>query len=309
MSLIPPGARAAGCRRVLVGQPRPGGRRRRGCSRCRPTIVMPSDAPAVKIERTRGHGAEIVLYDRVSDDREAIGGRHRARARRHHRRALRGPPRDRGPGHLPASRSSSRRPSTGPRARRGAGAVRRRWAHRRHRDRGQARLARGRGRSRSSRKGSTTHAARSPRRRPLANAPGARSICDALLASSRVASASRSIRAGSWRAGSRSPTTRCCAAIGFARTRARYRRRTRRRGRARGAARRPVRREGPQRRRGAVGRQRRRDDPAQRCGCSRAAAPASASQVPIRSRRRLWPTFSRSAPAKISPSSLGIPLG
>jgi threo-3-hydroxy-L-aspartate ammonia-lyase len=36
------------------------------------TIVMPSDAPAVKIEATRGYDAEIVLYDRVHDDREAI---------------------------------------------------------------------------------------------------------------------------------------------------------------------------------------------------------------------------------------------
>ncbi len=39
------------------------------------TIVMPSDAPHVKIARTRGHGAEIVLYDRETEDREAIGGR------------------------------------------------------------------------------------------------------------------------------------------------------------------------------------------------------------------------------------------
>jgi threonine dehydratase len=38
-------------------------------------IVMPSDAPAVKIEKTRGYGAEVVLYDRVWDSREEIGGR------------------------------------------------------------------------------------------------------------------------------------------------------------------------------------------------------------------------------------------
>jgi threonine dehydratase len=36
------------------------------------TIVMPADAPATKIEATRAHGAEIVLYDRERDDREAI---------------------------------------------------------------------------------------------------------------------------------------------------------------------------------------------------------------------------------------------
>jgi threonine dehydratase len=36
-------------------------------------IVMPSDAPAVKIEGTRAWGAEVVLYDRQREDREAIG--------------------------------------------------------------------------------------------------------------------------------------------------------------------------------------------------------------------------------------------
>jgi threonine dehydratase len=35
-------------------------------------IVMPADAPQVKVEATRGYGAEVVLYDRVGDDREAI---------------------------------------------------------------------------------------------------------------------------------------------------------------------------------------------------------------------------------------------
>ena len=36
------------------------------------TIVMPSDAPLSKRERTRAYGAEIVLYDRDREDREAI---------------------------------------------------------------------------------------------------------------------------------------------------------------------------------------------------------------------------------------------
>lgn len=36
-------------------------------------IVMPEDAPAVKIEATRGYGAEVVSYDRYSQDREALG--------------------------------------------------------------------------------------------------------------------------------------------------------------------------------------------------------------------------------------------
>jgi threonine dehydratase len=35
-------------------------------------IVMPSDAPKMKVEATRGYGAEIVLYDRFTQSREAI---------------------------------------------------------------------------------------------------------------------------------------------------------------------------------------------------------------------------------------------
>jgi threonine dehydratase len=35
-------------------------------------IVMPSDAPTVKVEATRGYGAEIRLYDRLTEDRVAI---------------------------------------------------------------------------------------------------------------------------------------------------------------------------------------------------------------------------------------------
>ncbi len=37
-------------------------------------IVMPKDAPALKIERTRAFGGEVVLYDRYTEDRVAIGG-------------------------------------------------------------------------------------------------------------------------------------------------------------------------------------------------------------------------------------------
>lgn len=38
-------------------------------------VVMPADAPRVKIEATEGYGAEVVLYDRQRETREAIGGR------------------------------------------------------------------------------------------------------------------------------------------------------------------------------------------------------------------------------------------
>jgi threonine dehydratase len=37
------------------------------------TIVMPQDAPAAKVAATRGYGGNVVLYDRYTEDREAIG--------------------------------------------------------------------------------------------------------------------------------------------------------------------------------------------------------------------------------------------
>ncbi len=39
------------------------------------TIVMPHDAPRVKVEATAGYGAEVVGYDRFTEDRRAIGSR------------------------------------------------------------------------------------------------------------------------------------------------------------------------------------------------------------------------------------------
>lgn len=39
------------------------------------TIVMPSDAPRIKLETTRGNGATVVTYDRVKECREEIGAR------------------------------------------------------------------------------------------------------------------------------------------------------------------------------------------------------------------------------------------
>jgi threonine dehydratase len=38
----------------------------------RSAIVMPADAPRVKLARTRAYGAEVVAYDRVTQDREQI---------------------------------------------------------------------------------------------------------------------------------------------------------------------------------------------------------------------------------------------
>lgn len=37
------------------------------------TIIMPHDAPPSKIAATRGYGADVVLYDRYTQDREQIG--------------------------------------------------------------------------------------------------------------------------------------------------------------------------------------------------------------------------------------------
>ncbi len=41
----------------------------------RVTIVMPEDAPAVKIEATRGYGAEVVLYDKHKEVREEVAAK------------------------------------------------------------------------------------------------------------------------------------------------------------------------------------------------------------------------------------------
>ncbi len=38
-------------------------------------IIMPHDAPAIKIENTKAYGAEVVLFDRATEDRDAIGAR------------------------------------------------------------------------------------------------------------------------------------------------------------------------------------------------------------------------------------------
>ncbi len=38
-------------------------------------IVMPADAPQLKLDATRGYGAEVVTFDRYTEDREAIAGR------------------------------------------------------------------------------------------------------------------------------------------------------------------------------------------------------------------------------------------
>src|SRR5438309_5307869 len=39
------------------------------------TVVMPTDAPSLKVQGTREYGAEVVTYDRLTEDREAIASR------------------------------------------------------------------------------------------------------------------------------------------------------------------------------------------------------------------------------------------
>jgi threonine dehydratase len=39
------------------------------------TIVMPADAPQIKIANTKGYGAEVVLYDRYKESREDVGAK------------------------------------------------------------------------------------------------------------------------------------------------------------------------------------------------------------------------------------------
>uniref|UniRef100_A0A7S1VGT2 Tryptophan synthase beta chain-like PALP domain-containing protein n=1 Tax=Grammatophora oceanica TaxID=210454 RepID=A0A7S1VGT2_9STRA len=39
---------------------------------CKATIVMPSDAPKLKVKATKGYGANVIFYDRFTEDREAI---------------------------------------------------------------------------------------------------------------------------------------------------------------------------------------------------------------------------------------------
>ena len=40
----------------------------------RAVILMPQDAPPSKRAATEGYGAEVIEFDRYSDDREAIDG-------------------------------------------------------------------------------------------------------------------------------------------------------------------------------------------------------------------------------------------
>ncbi|KIZ36610.1 MULTISPECIES: threonine ammonia-lyase [Rhodopseudomonas] len=72
VSSIPPAARGGGVVAFSSGNHAQGVAASAQLLNMRATIVMPADAPLSKRERTKGYGAEVVLYDRLREDREAI---------------------------------------------------------------------------------------------------------------------------------------------------------------------------------------------------------------------------------------------
>src|SRR3981189_1811816 len=72
LSSIPQSARGGGVVAFSSGTPAQGGAAAAQILNMQATIVMPKDAPLSKRERTKAYGAEVVLYDRDREDREAI---------------------------------------------------------------------------------------------------------------------------------------------------------------------------------------------------------------------------------------------
>src|SRR3954469_19203515 len=72
LSSIPQAARGAGVVAFSSGNHAQGVAAAAQILNMQATIVMPADAPLSKRERTKAYGAEVVLYDRDREDREAI---------------------------------------------------------------------------------------------------------------------------------------------------------------------------------------------------------------------------------------------
>ena len=72
LSSIPANARGGGVVAFSSGNHAQGVAAAAQILNMRATIVMPADAPLAKRERTKALGAEVVLYDRDREDREAI---------------------------------------------------------------------------------------------------------------------------------------------------------------------------------------------------------------------------------------------
>jgi threonine dehydratase len=75
IAMIPQDARAGGVVAFSSGNHAQGVAAAAALFHMAALIVMPADAPAVKIANTKALGAEVVLYDRQRDDREAIAAR------------------------------------------------------------------------------------------------------------------------------------------------------------------------------------------------------------------------------------------
>jgi len=73
ISQIPKGARAGGVVAYSSGNHAQGVAAAAALLGLPAVIVMPADAPAIKVENTRAYGAEVVSYDRRSESREEIG--------------------------------------------------------------------------------------------------------------------------------------------------------------------------------------------------------------------------------------------
>jgi threonine dehydratase len=75
ISRIAPAERASGVVAFSSGNHAQGVAEAAGLFSIPALIVMPKDAPAAKVEGTRARGAQVVFYDRISEDREAIASR------------------------------------------------------------------------------------------------------------------------------------------------------------------------------------------------------------------------------------------
>src|SRR5437868_13693131 len=72
LSSIPPASRGGGVVAFSSGNHAQGVAAAAKILNMQATIVMPKDAPLSKRERTKSYGAEVVLYERDKEDREAI---------------------------------------------------------------------------------------------------------------------------------------------------------------------------------------------------------------------------------------------
>ncbi|MBT0958512.1 threonine/serine dehydratase [Alphaproteobacteria bacterium KMM 3653] len=73
LSAMPEDLRAKGVLAFSSGNHAQGVARAAAAHDAPAVILMPSDAPAIKVANTRALGAEVVLFDRATDDRDAIG--------------------------------------------------------------------------------------------------------------------------------------------------------------------------------------------------------------------------------------------